>query len=130
MSPGVETQESRRSGPLPCAIWQTGQLILPLIGPFRIRGGYNEVSRTILLVLFSFTYGLQVCYKLTTRQLVFLLNPCHVISLLEIYLLAALPYANPNKYGFRQRQYGLYYKTVIVVIAILGNYSLVYKAAT
>jgi hypothetical protein len=30
-------------------------------------------------------------------QLVFLLNPCHVISVIEIYLLAALPYVNPDK---------------------------------
>ena len=60
--------------------------------------GYNEAVRVFLLVLFSFTYGLEVSYKLSTRQLVFLLNPCHVISLLEIYLLAALPYADPNRY--------------------------------
>ena len=80
------------------------QLTQPFINCFRLQGGYNEVIRTILLILFSFIYGLQFCYKLSTRQLIFLINPCHVISLLEIYLLAALPYASPNEYDFRTRK--------------------------
>jgi hypothetical protein len=36
-----------------------------------------------------------------------LLNPCHVISLLEIYLLAALPYANPKRFNRNIQAYSL-----------------------
>lgn len=58
---------------------------------------YNEVARTFLLLTFAFVYGMEISYKLATKQLAFLLNPCHVISVLEIYLLAALPWAATSR---------------------------------
>ena len=47
---------------------------------------------TFLLLFTTFVYGLQFGYKLSTRQVLFLLNPCHVITVVCVYLLAADPW--------------------------------------
>ncbi len=47
-----------------------------------------SLLRLFLLVSLSFTFGIEVGYKFATKQLIFLLNPCHVTSLVQIYLLA------------------------------------------
>lgn len=54
-------------------------------------GGGGEISmsrwRRILSASLAFVFGLEVGYKLATRQTAFLLNPCHVLTALDIYLL-------------------------------------------
>jgi len=45
--------------------------------------------RMLLLVSLSFCFGIEVGYKFASKQLVWLLNPCHVTSLIQMYLLAA-----------------------------------------
>jgi len=42
----------------------------------------------ILLVSLSFCFGIEVGYKFASKQLIWLLNPCHVTSLVQMYLLA------------------------------------------
>jgi len=44
--------------------------------------------RMLLLVSLSFCFGIEVGYKFATKQLIWLLNPCHVTSFLQMYLLA------------------------------------------
>ncbi|KAK9869642.1 hypothetical protein WA026_003389 [Henosepilachna vigintioctopunctata] len=39
----------------------------------------------------SIVWGMEIGYKLTTRTLIYLLNPCHVTTAIQIYLLAASP---------------------------------------
>ena len=48
-----------------------------------------STSRRLLLVILTFTYGLEVGFKLATRQLIFLLNPCHVLTVINIYILSS-----------------------------------------
>lgn len=43
--------------------------------------------RRFVLVCLLLTLGAEVTYKVLTRQLIFILNPCHVISCLQVYLL-------------------------------------------
>ena len=45
------------------------------------------------LIVFSVVYGVEVSYKFATRQVIFLLNCCHVLTVTNILVLAA--------FGFR-----------------------------
>ena len=57
--------------------------------------------RRVLLTSLTFIYGMEVCYKFATNQVIFLLNPCHVATPINIYLLAKSPAsmtANPDSW--------------------------------
>lgn len=40
--------------------------------------------KKILLIALCLTFGIELGYKLSTKQLIFLLNPCHIISALQV----------------------------------------------
>lgn len=52
----------------------------------RDRGG-----RRLLLVLMSLIWGMEIGYKFSSSTVIYLLNPCHVTTAMQIYLLAASP---------------------------------------
>lgn len=58
---------------------------------FRSSPRRDRRGRKLLLVIVSLVFGMEVAYKFSTRTVIFLLNPCHVITALQIYLLAASP---------------------------------------
>lgn len=47
--------------------------------------------KKILLVFLSLVFGVEIGFKICSRQVLYLLNPCHVITAIEIYLLASGP---------------------------------------
>merc|ERR1719244_419494 len=53
-------------------------------------GGHNSV-RQVMIVIFSLMLGIQLGYKLASKQLIYMLSPCHVVTALQIYLMAARP---------------------------------------
>ena len=44
-------------------------------------------TRLTLAILHSSVLGVQVLYKIVSKQLIYLLSPCHVVTLLQVYLL-------------------------------------------
>jgi hypothetical protein len=48
-------------------------------------------ARLILLVTMTTAYGMELCYKLSTKQLIFILNPCHMLCLIQLVLLCLDP---------------------------------------
>ena len=46
-------------------------------------------ARQCLLLLFAITFGLEVGFKLSTGQVLWLLNPCHVLTVIQLVLLAS-----------------------------------------
>ena len=66
------------------------------------RGGMRNAaafSSTGLFLLTSlcFIFGMEVAYKVATKQLIWLFNPCHVTSMVQIYLLTSEATAFTNK---------------------------------
>jgi len=54
-------------------------------------GGEYQVSRQCLLMILSLVFGLELGYKLATGQLLWLLNPCHVLTVVQMLLLVSPP---------------------------------------
>lgn len=56
-------------------------------------GPLNRVcaGKQTLLVMMSALLGLEMGFKLCTRTAIYILNPCHITSMVQVYLLAAKP---------------------------------------
>ena len=49
----------------------------------------------------TFALALEACYKVATRQLVFIVNPCHLLCVIHIILLAVPAKHKSLQYLFR-----------------------------
>ena len=52
-------------------------------------GGESQVTRQCLLLTLSLVFGLELGYKLSTGQLLWVLNPCHVLTVIQLFLLVS-----------------------------------------
>lgn len=109
---GVNTTVPRNAGP-DCAhyldpAWRRLETVLVLIwAAGMLRYGWRRVKlpqndgvemvrrdrggRRALLVLMSLIWGMEIGYKFSSRTVIYLFNPCHVTTAIQIYLLAASP---------------------------------------
>ncbi|KAH3804209.1 hypothetical protein DPMN_132491 [Dreissena polymorpha] len=51
----------------------------------------GDCGKRVLLVAMCLTFGIELGFKLATRQFIWIFNPCHVTSMIQIYILAAPP---------------------------------------
>ena len=68
---------------------------------------YDPV-RILLLVAMTFAFALEACYKMATRQFVFIVNPCHLLCLIHIVLLAVPAKYKSLQYLFRYASHSHY----------------------
>ncbi|XP_066600475.1 transmembrane protein 164 isoform X2 [Prorops nasuta] len=60
---------------------------------------YHQLSRVkhdfygkrILLLIMSMVFGMEIGFKFTSRTMIYLLNPCHITTAMQLYLLVAEP---------------------------------------
>ncbi|OWF56703.1 transmembrane protein 164-like [Mizuhopecten yessoensis] len=51
----------------------------------------DRCGKRILLVVMCLTFGIELGFKLATGQMIYTLNPCHIVTIIQIYCLAAPP---------------------------------------
>ncbi|KAL0274060.1 UNVERIFIED_CONTAM: hypothetical protein PYX00_006581 [Menopon gallinae] len=69
-------------------IWSYSNLTLPKNNQYIYK---HQTGKTLLLVIFSVAFGVEIGFKFASKTVIYLLNPCHVMTLVQLYLLAATP---------------------------------------
>jgi len=66
----------------------------------------DRTGKKSLLGLFGLVFGMEIGFKLATRQLIWLLNPCHMLSFIQLFLIVS-PKTKFSTYLFRLHIYWL-----------------------
>ena len=51
--------------------------------PRAIKDDGNPLTKRVLLVLIAVLFGIELGYKICSRQMLYIMNPCHVITAVE-----------------------------------------------
>lgn len=80
------------------------------------RGG-----KRLLLVLMCLVFGIEIGFKFSSRTVIYILNPCHVITTIQIFLLAAPPTSKTVTALFRIHMHCLYGAILAILFPVLNT---------
>jgi len=66
-----------------------------------------EESRNILLIILSLVFGIEIGFKLSTKQVIWLLNPCHMLTGIQLFILSRGNYSISGQYLMKLHVYWL-----------------------
>ena len=89
----------------------------------------ERFGRKLLLAGLCLIWGIEIGYKLSTRQLIFILNPCHVTTLIQIILLISPPRRWVHIL-FRIQTYFACGATVAILFPVLNTRHLPFEVAS
>ncbi|KAJ8680975.1 hypothetical protein QAD02_016762 [Eretmocerus hayati] len=79
-------------------IWSLRRISIPKLVPHTHHGRRGKI---FLLTTMCLVFGVEIGFKLAGRTFVYILNPCHIITIAEIYLLATEPKSSSSTIIFR-----------------------------
>jgi hypothetical protein len=89
----------------------------------------ERFGRKLLLAGLCLIWGIEIGYKLSTRQLIFLLNPCHVITFIQLLLLISPP-RECIHFLFRIQTYLISGATIAIIFPVLNTRHLPFEVAS
>lgn len=67
-----------------CIVWGLKHVTLPKKLTYV---GEDRVGRRVLLIIMSLVLGMEIGFKFTSRTVIYLLNPCHITTMLQVSLI-------------------------------------------
>lgn len=89
----------------------------------------SGVGKRLLLVVHCLVFGIEIGFKFATKQVIFLLNPCHVITAIQIYLLVEPP-SKRVLWVFRIHNYLLFGALQAILFPVVNTRLLPFEVAT
>ena len=97
---------------------------LHLDKPMRPKTWTPSTLRSILAVSMSFCIGMEFTYKLCTQQLLFIINPCHVMCFLQIIILNLNPFTDLAQDLFKLMICGLHFPLTACIFPVTNTLAL------
>lgn len=57
-------------------------------GAYKTRN-MDPLGKRVLLLIMTLTFGIELGFKFSTRQMIWILNPCHIVTMMQVWFQAA-----------------------------------------
>jgi hypothetical protein len=93
------------------------------------RSCQDSVGRRVMLMVMCLTFGAELGFKLASRQLIWILNPCHLVTMMQIYILVSPP-SKLVTAVFRIQLHCLNGATIAILFPILNTRTMPFETQT
>lgn len=73
--------------------WGYANLTLPKTNNYVYK---HQTGKILLLVLFSVAFGIEIGFKFASKTVIYLLNPCHVMTVIQVSLQLWMTFGTGN----------------------------------